>query len=450
MSIRNLRAGTMNRMRTRSLPLLLSLLCYEGVARGSSVIPGAEQERPIALVGATIYPVTSERIENGTLLIEQGRIRGLGASLDIPENAQVVRLEGKSIYPGFINSDGLLGLIEVNSVRATRDYAETGEMNPNVRAEVALNPDSELLPVTRSGGVLLSLATPRGGLISGSSALIQLDGWTWEDLTVKAPVGVHVSWPRTEWRSRENGSENEKDRASEQVEQLRDFFEDARAYLDARAVLEDAAKDLKFEAIAPVLNREIPLIVAAESLSQIQSAVSFAVEQSVRLIIYGGYDAGAAAPLLAEHEVPVIIAGVHRLPRRRADPYDLPFTLPNRLRLAGVQYCIAANDSFNAPNTRNLPFQAAHAVAFGLPETEALKAITIYPARILGLADRVGSLEVGKDATLFVADGNPLETRSQIEGAYVQGRLIDLSDRHKTLWKKYRERLLRLKQSSNE
>ncbi len=224
---------------------------------------------------------------------------------------------------------------------------------------------------------------------------------------------------------------------------MREVFEDGRAYLDALVAGGDAVVELKFEAIAPVLNREIPLVVAAESLSQIRSAVSFAVEQSVRLIIYGGYDAEAAAPLLIKHEIPVIIAGVHRLPRRRADPYDAPFTLPNRLRLAGIQYCIAANDSFNAPNTRNLPFQAAHAVAFGLPETEALKAITIYPARIMGVADRVGSLEVGKDATLIVSDGNPLETRSHIEKAYVQGRLLDLSDRHKTLWKKYQERLRR-------
>ncbi len=427
----------------------LLILLGVGELLGSSAIPGAEQKQAIALVGATIYPVTSERIMGGTLLIEGGRIQALGVGVEIPEDAAVVSLEGKSIYPGLINSDGLLGLVEVNSVRATRDYAETGEMNPNVRAEVALNPDSELLPVTRSGGVLLSLATPRGGLISGSSALIQLDGWTWEDLTLKAPVGVHVTWPRTEWRSREEGAENGRDRASEQVERLRTFFEDARAYLDAREVSKSEA-DLKFEALIPVLEKEIPLIVVADSQAQIESAVAFAVEQSVDLIIYGGYDAEAAAPLLIQHQIPVIVAGVHRLPRRRSEAYDTPFTLPNRLRLAGVQYCIAANDSFNAPNTRNLPFQAGHAVAFGLPEQEALKAITIYPARILGVADRVGSLEVGKDATLIVSDGNPLETQSQVERAYVQGRLVDLSDRQKALWKKYQERLRRLTPTSTD
>ena len=192
------------------------------------------------------------------------------------------------------------------------------------------------------------------------------------------------------------------------------------------------------------------MIVVADSQAQIESAVAFAVEQSVDLIIYGGYDAEAAAPLLIQHQIPVVVAGVHRLPRRRSEAYDTPFTLPNRLRLAGVQYCIAANDSFNAPNTRNLPFQAGHAVAFGLPEQEALKAITIYPARILGVADRVGSLEVGKDATLIVSDGNPLETQSQVERAYVQGRLVDLSDRQKALWKKYQERLRRLTPTSTD
>ena len=411
---------------------------------GNSAIPGEESAVPIAIVGGTIYPITSPPIENGTLLIRGGEIVGLGTEVDIPREATSVDASGMSVYPGLFNSDGLLGLVEINAVRATRDYSEVGRINPNVRVEVAVNPDSELLPVTRSGGVLLSLTVPRGGLVSGTSAILKMDGWTWEDMTLKAPAGLHVNWPRIRSRNRKDSENSEGSVEEKTIHELRTFFEDARAYQESQKSDSQFGLDLKYEAMRPVLNRKIPIIVAAESAAQIQSAVSFAVEQSVRLIIYGGYDAEACAALLKRHKVSVIIAGTHRLPRRRSDPYDAPFTLPNRLRLAGVSYCIAANDSFSAPNTRNLPFQAGHAVAYGLPHDEGLKAITIYPARVLGVADRVGSLEIGKDATLIVTTGDPLETPTLVIQAYIQGRPVDLTDRHKSLWKKYRERLRRL------
>ena len=415
---------------------------------GNSSIPAEAISDPIAIVGGTLYPVTSPPIENGTLLIRGGKIVAIGKEVDIPIEATRVDVAGMSIYPGLFNSDGRLGLVEINSVRATRDYSEVGRINPNVRVEVAVNPDSELLPVTRSGGVLLSLTVPEGGLVSGTSAVLQLDGWTWEDLTLKAPVGLHVNWPRIRGGRKEGSAKSEESPAQKSIRELRSFFENARAYHVNRGGKSPAGLnqnlDLKFEALKPVLKKEIPIIVAAESAAQIQSAVSFAVEQSVRIIIYGGYDAETCASLLKRHDIPVIIAGTHRLPRRRSDPYDTPFTLPNRLRLAGVSYCITANDSFGAPNTRNLPYQAGHAVAFGLPHNEGLKAITIYPARILGVSDRVGSLEIGKDATVIVTTGDPLETTTQVTSAFVQGRSLDLSDRHKSLWKKYRERLRRL------
>lgn len=425
---------------------IVSSLVFCPSLLGNSSIPAKATSGPIAIVGGTLYPVTSPPIENGTLLIREGKIAAIGKDVDIPIEATRVDVSGMSVYPGLFNSDGRLGLVEVNSVRATRDFSEVGQINPNVRVEVAVNPDSELLPVTRSGGVLLSLTVPEGGLVSGTSAILQMDGWTWEDLTLKAPVGLHINWPRIRGGKKEKSGESEESPAEKSIRELRSFFENARAYHANRSARPPIGLnlDLRFEALNPILKREIPIIVAAESAAQIQSAVSFAVEQSVRIIIYGGYDAEACASLLKKHDIPVIIGGTHRLPRRRSDPYDAPFTLPNRLRLAGVSYCIAANDSFGAPNTRNLPYQAGHAVAFGLPHNEGLKAITIYPARILGVSDRVGSLEIGKDATVIVTTGDPLETTTQVTRAFIQGRAIDLSDRHKSLWKKYRERLRRL------
>ncbi|MDA7657820.1 amidohydrolase family protein [Verrucomicrobia bacterium] len=407
---------------------------------GNSSIPGEAASGPIAIVGGTLYPVTSPPIEHGTLLIRDGKIAAIGKDVEIPIEASRVDVSGMSVYPGLFNSDGRLGLV------ASRDFSEVGRINPNVRVEVAVNPDSELLPVTRSGGVLLSLTVPEGGLVSGTSAILQMDGWTWEDLTLKAPVGLHINWPRMRGVTKENSGKSEESPDEKSIRELRSFFENARAYHANRSgkLSIGLNLDLRFEALKPILKREIPIIVAAESAAQIQSAISFAVEQSVRIIIYGGYDAEACASLLKRHDIPVIIGGTHRLPRRRSEPYDAPFTLPNRLRLAGVSYCITANDSFGAPNTRNLPYQAGHAVAFGLPHNEGLKAITIYPARILGVSDRVGSLEIGKDATVIVTTGDPLETTTQVTRAFIQGKSIDLSDRHKSLWKKYRERLRRL------
>ena len=416
------------------------ILIGQDKINGNPAIPGAQPDTPIAIVGATIFPVTSAPIEDGTLLIDKGKIIALGTHVDIPRRAKRIAAPGRSIYPGLFNSDGLLGLVEINSVRATRDFAETGDLNPNLRVETAVNPDSELIPVTRSGGVLLSLSVPRGGLISGASAILQMDGWTWEEMTLEAPVGIHINWPRVRWT---DGAGKGQGKAADSIQRLRLFFEQSRAYLAAGEIDPPPPVDLKLAAMRPLLLGEIPMIVTAETAAQIQSAVAFSVEQSVRIIIYGGYDAESCASLLKAYDVPVIIGGIHRLPRRRSDPYDAPFTLPNRLRLAGVEFCIAARDSFDAPNTRNLPYQAAHAVAFGLPHDEALKSITISPAKILGVSDRVGSLEVGKDATLIVTDGDPLETPTHVEQAYIQGRPVDLSDRHKRLWEKYRERLRR-------
>ena len=425
--------------------LIASLMPH---ANASDVIPTSQQIDPVAIVGATVHTVSGKSIEDATLLIQNGKIAAIGKDVKLPKDVKRVEASGKHVYPALIDSFSNIGLVEINSIRATRDYSETGDINPNAKAQVAVNPDSEIIPVTRSNGVLITHVVPSRSLISGQSALLQLDGWTWEDMTLAAPLAMHIEWPNMApveawWEDKSNKEQIEqRDKRLKQIEQA---FADARAYQKARAAEESTQPyDSRWEAMLPVLRGELPLLVSANSLSQIQSAVAFCVGQKVKCIIYGGYDAPECAGLLKKHNIPVIISAVYRLPERRHENYDAAYTLPERLRQAGVTYCIGGGARFGASNVRNLPYHAGNAVAFGLSHDEALKAITLHPAEILGVSDRVGSLEVGKDATLFIADGDPLETATNVESAFVQGRMIDLDDKHKRLWRKYQQRYQQL------
>ncbi len=433
--------------------VLLFVVACAATANAGPEIPGAPQRRPIALVGGTVHTVSGETLVGGTLVFDNGRITAVGKKTSIPAGAEQIDVAGKHVYPGLLDAYTQLGLIEIGAVRATNDYHEAGQINPNVKAQVAVNPDSELIPVTRSNGVLLALTAPMGGLIAGRSAVLELDGWTWEDMTLRGDIGLHVSWPNmspvTEWWM-EQSAKQQMEARDKALENLRQSFDDARAYWKSRTAPQSRQPvDARWEAMIPVLEGRLPLIVAADEAQQIQAAVAFAAAQQVKLILYGGYDAPYCADLLKQYDVPVIVAGTYRLPLRRGDDYDAPFTLPQRLRQAGIKFCIASGDRTNASNVRNLPYDAANAVAFGLSQDEALKAITLYPAQVLGVADRVGSLEPGKDATLFIADGDILETATHVEAAYIQGRAVDLSDRHKRLWQKYQEKYRRIEVKSN-
>ncbi|MBA3316123.1 MAG: amidohydrolase family protein [Planctomycetota bacterium] len=422
----------------KRLALVLSTALFTAAAIASDAIPAARQDNPVALVNAAIYPVSGPAIEGGTIVFADGKITAVGKDVEIPDDAERIDLKGQRVYPSLFEAMSDVGLVEIDAVRATIDKAETGSLNPNVKAWVSVNPDSEVIPVTRSNGVLIAVTAPSGGLISGQAGVLQLDGWTYEDLTLKAPVGLVVNWPRI--RNADDKPHTALDRA----------FDDARAYLKARQAKPDLPMDLRHEAIALVINREVPLIVAADELEQIQSAVAFADKQNVKLIIDGGYDAPLCANLLAAKDVPVIVGGVYRLPRRRSDAYDRAYTVPAELHSAGVKFCISGANRFGSSNARNLPYHAATAAAFGLPPEEALRAITLAPAEILGVADRVGSLEVGKDATLFIANGDPLEAATQVTAAYVQGRPLDLTDRHKQLYEKYRTKYERQKAAAGK
>lgn len=419
-------------------------------AMASDQIPGARQTRPVALTNAVIHPVTGPVIERGTLVFTAGRITELGPDVQPPNGAEIIDLQGKHVYPGLIEAHTQLGLTEISSTRATIDHTETGFINPSVAAHVAVNPDSELIPVTRANGVLAALTAPSGGLVSGQAAVLQLDGWTWEQMTLKPRAALVINWPRISAATRRSltRSDNTEPASDENpVKQLRDLFAQARAYGKARAANPDAQRfDARLAAIHSVLENHTPLLVSADRLDQINSAVAFAVEQQTPLIIFGGYDAPDCAALLRQYNVPVIVSAIHREPLRNHDDYDASFTLPERLRQAGVRFCISGSARSETWNARNLPWHAATAAAYGLPRDEALKAITLYPAQILGVADRLGALEPGRDATLFVSTGDPLETEPQVTNAWIQGRRVDLSSKHSQLYQKYQEKYRQLAQ----
>jgi imidazolonepropionase-like amidohydrolase len=408
-------------------------------------VPGAPQERPVAIVGATIHPVSGPSIEPGTIVFEAGRITALGPAggVPVPDGAERVEGAGRHVYPGLIDPATTLGLTEVSSVRGTVDTREVGRINPGGRAQVAFQPESELLPVTRSNGVLVAGVTPTGDLLAGQAAAMTLDGWTWEEATLRAPIGMVVHWPGMLLvRGEGTNEERQKENREAQLRLLRQAFADARAYRAAKAAGGAGfVPDVRWEGMLPVLDRRVPLFVNAEEIHQIEAAVAFARAEDLRLVVIGGYDAPAAAELLRRHDVPVIVSAIHRLPRRRGDPYDAAYTVPARLHAAGVRFAIANGGTWNE---RNLPYAAATAAAYGLPADRALHAITLGAAEILGIADRVGSLEPGKDATLIVTTGDPLEQATQVTQAWIGGRAVDLDDRQKTLFAKYREKYRRL------
>ena len=423
----------------------VACFCLTATAFANPEVPGAPQKKPAAITGATIHPVSRPVIEGGTLVFDKGKIAALGKDVTVPADAEVIDAAGKHVYPGLFDALTDLGLVEINSIRATIDGLEVGQLNPNVRALVAVNPDSEIIPVTRANGVLLALAAPYGGLMSGRSAVIQLDGWTWEDLALAGDAGMHIQWPQygAGGRGRRGGtppSQAGPPRSEQAIEQLRQALTDARAYGAARQADPNFPRDARWESLQDVVGGKLPVIIHADDLRQLHAAVAFAQREKLKLIVAGGYDARECLPLLKKHDVPIIVGGTYRLPRRRGDAYDSAYALPAALHAAGIRYCIGTQGRFGASNVRNLPYHAAAAIGFGLPADEALKAITLYPAQILGASARVGSLEVGKDATLIIADGDVLDTPTQVTAAWIAGRKVELNDRHKRLYRKYEQK----------
>ncbi len=421
------------------------------VTYGGFEIPGEPSAVPIILEHATVHTVSGELLPDGVLVIEDGKIAQLGrfgsVSRDDGPDVNRIDLTGKHIYPGLIDADTSLGLIEIDSVKGTNDKRETGSVNPNVRGAIAFDPDSEMIPVARAGGVLHALTHPNGGLFGGQSSLMQLDGWSAVEMTVVPHVGTHVNWPRSlrlRGPSDESAAEHLKER-KERLVKISEELDNARAYEQTRTTNPEAPFDARLNSLLPLLHREVPMMVHTNGLAEIQEAVAFANRNQLRLVIVGGYDAPKCAELLNRYRVPVIVTGTQRLPQQRHADYDEPFRIPAELHAASVDYCLAGLSRFSASLVQNLSDHAGTAAAHGLDRQEAVRAITLNAAKILGVDDRLGSLEAGKDATLIVTDGDILEVTTHVELAWLAGRPVDLNNRHKRLWAKYRTKYERLR-----
>jgi imidazolonepropionase-like amidohydrolase len=422
----------------------------------------------LLLTNAVVHTVSGETYTNGGVLIQGDKIAkvfGDGAA----ENAsadRILDLQGQHLYPGMIAMDSALGLTEISAVRSTQDTTEVGDFTPDVQSWIAVNPDSELLPVTRANGIAYFEPVPQGNIISGQSGLVAMDGWTYEQMTIKKPVALHVFWPSMEldtapreksrdpskWKSLEDQAKERRAR----LRSLADFFEEARAYAKAKraAAAGHASAPEKipaWEAMLPYLPGEViagepvstplPIVIHADEVRQIRSAIEWAGTNGSRIILAGGRDAWMVAGLLATNKIPVIYENTFTQPARDTESYDVHFKAPEVLRRAGVTVAFSAgSDSFSAGMTRNLPYAAAQAVAFGLPEDEALKGVTLYPAQLLGVGDRLGSIEAGKEATLFVSDGDILDLRANVKQMWIAGKEVNLENRHTRLYEKYRNR----------
>lgn len=435
-------------MRTRYSTLLGILilqvaLCANALA--GSEIPGAVQKLPVAIVNATIHTVTNGTLTNATIVFDSGKIVSVGTNVAVPPNATTIDAGGKHVYPGIIAANTSLGINEIGAVRATRDASEVGTVNPNVRTEVAYEPDSEVIPTIRSNGILIANVEPENGTVSGMSSVMRLDGWTREDISITPRSAMVVTWPTMHviqaWWMKKSAEEQRKEIAKE-LEAIHSLFTEARTYALAYAGgMETGKRNLKFEAMRLVFDGTLPVIVNANTRQEIHAALDLADEFGLRVIIQGGEEAPAVADRLLAMNVPVITRNVHSLPTRAEAPYDEGYTLPKRLQDAGIRYCIA-NDGWW--QVRSLPYEAGTAVAFGLTEDQALAAITISAAEILGISEWYGSLEVGKSATLFVTAGNCLDGRTNVVShAWIDGRSVDLSNKQSKLAEKYRVRYSR-------
>jgi imidazolonepropionase-like amidohydrolase len=415
------------------------------------------QAGPIALIGATVHPVSGPPIEDAMVSFVDGVIRDVGPrdSTPIPRGADVIDAAGLHVYPGLIGANTQMGLLEIGAVRATLDYNETGSVTPEVRAAVAVNPDTTIIPVTRSNGVLTVAVHPLGGTVPGRASIIRMDGWTVEGLTIEKDAGLVLNWPNVRpvsgWWVRTSEAE-QREEIEQRLREIDGLFDQAEAYLAAReAEPEQTPMDLRWEAMRPVIEGEKRVIIRADELEQIQSAVRWAGERGLKTTILGGAHAPLCAEMLKRHDVRVIVTGTHRLPPQRDTAYDWSFTVPQQLEEAGVMWCLASRGgSFETPHERNLPYHAATAVAYGLDADAALRAITLSAAEVLDIDDRLGSIEPGKAATLILTDANPLEITTTVRRAWIDGREIDLGNKQTALAEKYREKYRQLGLTEDE
>lgn len=419
----------------------------------------------ILIRDADVYPVTGKEMKGVSVLIQDGKIAEIGAKIAVPKGAQIVEAKGMRVYPGMIDSGTELGLSEIESVRETVDTNELGEFMPQLKALVAVNPDSEHFGVVRVNGITSVMTFPSSGgggggrfgggqrqLISGQAALIHTEGWTWEDMAIKRTAAMSIMFPSLSRGGRggyipdnvveilgqggaAGSAANLRRQYEDQIGKLNDFFENARRYQRAKSAHAPGFEtDLKFEAMLPVLEGKVPVTVSAPKAGTIHDAIQWAKKQNVKLVIMQPREIGAAGAELKAANIPVIFGRVLALPETEDSPYDQAFTLPAEAYKDGVKFAFG---TFTNEFVRDIPYQAATAVAFGLPYDEALKALTINPAEIWGIADQLGSVEKGKVADLIVTDGDPLTEQTHVKRLYIRGKEVSLENKQTRLYERY-------------
>ncbi len=406
--------------------------------------PAPKQTQAYSIEGATAHLGNGQVIENSLIMFNNGKITFVGsANNKIARQGTVINAKGKHIYPGFIAVNASLGLAEVDAVRATRDFDETGSMLPHIRSLIAYNAESRVIESMRPNGVLIAEVTPRGGTISGTASVMQLDAWNWEDAAIKADHGIHINWPGSFtsgrwWLGEDPGLKPDKN-YPKNVQSIKNYFANAKRYL---AGSKDQ-KDLAFEATKGLFDGSQKLYVHVNGQREITDVVATTKALGINnVVLVSGDGAEKVADLLVKNNIPVVVDRAHRIPDNEDDDYDLPFRNAKILLDAGITVAIGMQGQMERMNTRNLPFYAGTYAAYGVDKEKAVQMITGNAAKILGVENITGTLEVGKDATLFISKGDALDMRTNvILDAFIQGRKISLESHHTTLWKRYNKKI---------
>ena len=399
--------------------------------------PGAKQSEPIAIVGGTAHIGNGSILENSLIIFENGVIKNVSEYLGTEDLTQMKVIDAKNqhLYPGFIVPNSTLGLIEIDAVRASDDDAEIGTWNPHIRSLIAYNTESKVVESMRPNGVLLAQITPRGGRISGTSSIVQLDAWNWEDAVLKVDDGIHLNWPnsfsRGRWWLGEDPGLKSNPKYNSQIQDIEAYFNAAKANTNAI--------NIPLNAMRGVFDKTKTLYIHVNDEKGIIDVVEFSKSQGLsKTVIVGGYEAYKIAPYLKEHNIAVLLQRVHSRPNNDDHDYDLPFKMAHLLVDAGVLVGLETSGDMERMNSRNLPFYAGTTVAHGLTKAQALQLITLNTAQILGIGQNYGSLETGKSATLFISTGDALDMRTNnLTHAYIDGRSISLESHQTKLWKRY-------------
>jgi len=413
-------------------------------------LPSADPERHYTLRNVVVHQPDGSSIPDGTVVIRDGKIEKAGKSnVEADAGGTAINASGLHVYPGMIDAATVLGLTELGSARETHDFSEGGDFQPDLRASIAINADSELIPVTRANGVLSVVTRPTGSIIAGQSALINLAGWVPKEMILVDPLALQVDFPVAmpvfsgDPSAPSVGRAIAKKQREEKVRRLKELFAQALAYDDAKKQGADRPVNPRLEALVPYARGRKPVVIQANRKAEIQEALKLADELKIKMILSGGIEAWKVTGELKKREVPVIVGPLMTMPQEAYDPYDAPFACPAKLHQAGVKFCIR---SAGSTNTRNLPYEAAMAVSYGLPPEEGLKAVTLYPAQILGVADQLGSIETGKRANLVLTDGDILQASTQVKALFIDGKPLEPTSKQTRLYERYRDRLKEVKE----